>query len=74
MLIELEEGGKEIIPSPKVLKVIQDKQLNLLHLNPGAAGIEGFHQLRTLMRFEIKDAKMNNLEVIELGPRAKVKK
>jgi hypothetical protein len=57
-----------------ILKVIQDKELNLLHLNPGAAGIEGFHQVRTLMRFEIKQGKINNLEVIELGPRGKIKK
>jgi len=57
-----------------ILKVIQDKQLNLLHLNPGAAGIEGFHQIRTLMRFEINEGKLNHLEVIELGPRANVKK
>ncbi len=53
-----------------ILKVIPDKQLNLLHLNPGAAGREGFHKIRTIMRFAISDAKISDLEVIELGARA----
>lgn len=53
-----------------ILKVIQDKKLNLLHLNPGAAGKEGFHKIRTLMRFEIMNGKILNLEVIELGGRS----
>ena len=45
---------------------------NLLHLNPGAAGIHGFHQIRTMLRFEIHDGKLQNMEVIELGKREKV--
>ncbi len=53
-----------------ILKVIPDKKLNLLHLNPGAAGKEGFHQMRTLMRFKIEEAKVKDLEVIEIGPRS----
>lgn len=52
-----------------ILKVIFDKKLNLLHLNPGAAGREGFHKVRTLMRFVIEDTKIKDLEVIELGAR-----
>lgn len=52
-----------------ILKVIPDKKLNLLHLNPGAAGKEGFHQVRTLMRFAIEAGKVKDLEVIEIGPR-----
>lgn len=48
-----------------ILKVINDKKINCLHLNPGAAGMHGFHQKRTMLRFEIKDGKMSNLEVIE---------
>jgi putative phosphoesterase len=48
-----------------ILKVINDKKINCLHLNPGAAGIHGFHQKRTMLRFEINDGKMSNLEVIE---------
>lgn len=52
-----------------ILKVQFDKQLNLLHLNPGAAGKHGFHQIRTLLRFEINKDKIENLEIIELEKR-----
>ncbi len=52
-----------------ILKVQFDKKLNLLHLNPGAAGKSGFHQIRTMLRFEIDGEKIQNLEVIELGKR-----
>lgn len=50
-----------------ILKVQFDKTLNLLHMNPGAAGIYGFHQVRTMLRFEIDGEKIQNLEVIEIG-------
>ena len=53
-----------------ILKVMNDKKLNLLHLNPGAAGKHGFHQKRTMLRFQIECSKIENLEVIELGNRA----
>ena len=53
-----------------ILKVIFDKKLNLLHMNPGAAGISGFHQVRTMLRFEIDGDKIQNLEIIELGNRS----
>jgi putative phosphoesterase len=48
-----------------ILKVINDKKLNLLHINPGAIGNEGFHKVRTMVRFEISESKIKNLEVIE---------
>lgn len=54
-----------------ILKVIPDKKLNLLHLNPGAAGKEGFHKIRTLLRFSITGKKIHDLEVIELGAKTK---
>lgn len=47
-----------------------DKKYGFLHLNPGAAGRHGFHHIRTLMRFDIGEGKVSNLEVIELGPRS----
>lgn len=53
-----------------ILKVVFDKQLNLLHLNPGASGKHGFHQVRTLLRFEINNDKIENLEIIELEKRS----
>ena len=53
-----------------ILKVIPDNKMNLLHMNPGAAGKHGFHQMRTMLRFEIDNGKIENLQVIELGKRA----
>ena len=52
-----------------ILKVMHDKKLNLLHMNPGAAGKHGFHKVRTMLRFEINEGKISNLEVIELEQR-----
>lgn len=49
-----------------ILKVMPDKKLNLLHMNPGAIGIYGFHQVRTMLRFTIDGSKIDNLEVIEM--------
>ena len=54
-----------------ILKVQFDKQFNCLTLNPGAAGIYGFHQVRTMLRFEIDHGKIHNLEIIELGTKNK---
>jgi len=52
-----------------ILKVMFDKKLHLLHMNPGAAGKHGFHKIRTMLRFEINGEKVTNLEVIELEQR-----
>ncbi|TXD53878.1 MULTISPECIES: metallophosphoesterase family protein [unclassified Polaribacter] len=52
-----------------ILKVQYDKKLNLLHLNPGAAGNHGFHKVRTMLRFEVDKAAIKNLEIIELATR-----
>jgi len=48
-----------------ILKVINDKKLDVLHINPGAIGKHGFHHVRTMIRFEIMKSKIQNLEVIE---------
>lgn len=52
-----------------ILKVMYDKELNCLHLNPGAAGKYGWHKVRTLLRFSISEKKIHTLDVIELGNR-----
>lgn len=57
-----------------ILKVIYDKKYNLLHLNPGACGISGFHHVRTALIFAIDNGAVKDMKVIELGPRADVKK
>lgn len=50
-----------------ILKVMFDQKLKCLHLNPGAAGKQGWHAVRTLMRFNIEGNKIEGLEVIELA-------
>jgi len=52
-----------------ILKVQYDKKLNLLHLNPGAAGNHGFHKVRTMLRFVIDKEQIKELEIIELATR-----
>lgn len=48
-----------------ILKVMPDKRLGMLHMNPGAIGKHGIHKVRTMLRFELDDGKIQNLEVIE---------
>ena len=50
-----------------ILKVQYDQKLGLLHMNPGAAGVHGFHQVRTMLRFTIDGENIDNLEAIEIG-------
>jgi len=52
-----------------ILKVMWDKKLGVLHMNPGACGKYGFHQVRTMLRFVIHGKDIKNLEIVELGKR-----
>ena len=52
-----------------ILKIIYDRQLECLHINPGAAGNQGWHKMRTIVRFAIDGKEIKNCEVIELGKR-----
>ena len=52
-----------------ILKVQFDKKLNVLHLNPGAAGNHGFHKVRTMIRFTIDKKEIKDMEIIELATR-----
>jgi hypothetical protein len=52
-----------------ILKVMSDKKLGLLHMNPGACGRLGIHQVRTMLQFVIEGEEIKNLEVVELGKR-----
>lgn len=54
-----------------ILKVMYDKTIGCLHINPGAAGQSGFHKVRTLVRFVIDGTEIRDLEVIELGDKAR---
>lgn len=49
-----------------ILRVINDKANDLLYLNPGACGNQGFHKVKTIMRFKVSEGKISELEVIEL--------
>ena len=52
-----------------ILKVMFDDKIQCLHINPGAAGQQGWHKVRTLVRLTVDDGKMRDCEVIELGTR-----
>lgn len=53
-----------------ILRVMRDiNYKNMLYLNPGAAGNHGFHHMKTILRFEIVNKQLKNMEVIELGKR-----
>lgn len=55
-----------------ILKVEYDKQLELLHINPGAAGLQGWQTVRTLVRFTAENGRFKDIEIIEI-PRTKEK-
>ncbi len=53
-----------------ILKIQSDPKMEILYINPGAAGRQGFHLIRTLVRFDLVHHKIRALKVIELGKRA----
>lgn len=53
-----------------ILKVMYQKQYDMLHMNPGACGVHGFHQIKTVLRFVIDKDQIKDLAIIELGNRA----
>jgi hypothetical protein len=55
-----------------ILKIMPDPSLGLLHLNPGACGQEGFHLMRTALRFSLHEGAIRDMEVIELGKRGAI--
>lgn len=55
-----------------ILKVMPDKELSLIHMNPGACGIIGFHKYRTIIKFSIIDKKLKDVSVVELGLRSDI--
>ena len=69
---ELRENPPKLFISghSHILKVQYDQKLELLHLNPGAAGKHGFHKVRTMMRFTLDKGDIKDLEIIELAKRS----
>lgn len=53
-----------------ILKVKRDQRYKLMHMNPGAAGNHGFHKVRTLLKLDVENGKLANLQAIELGPKS----
>jgi putative phosphoesterase len=54
-----------------ICKVMMDRELGCLYMNPGAIGHQGFHQIRTLLLFSVIHGKIENLQVVELGKRGR---
>ena len=71
-LILVEKPQLYICGHSHILKIIQDRKNNLLHMNPGACGVQGFHKIRTILRFELNQGKIENLEAVELGVRGQI--
>ena len=71
-LIDEEKPQLYICGHSHILKVMKDRKNKLLHMNPGACGIQGFHKLKTLLRFKLNKGKIENLEAIELGKRGAI--
>ncbi len=72
LIIQQEKPKIFICGHSHILKVEFDKVNNVLFMNPGAAGRHGFHKKRTMIRFEINEEKIVNMEIIELGNRSKL--
>ncbi len=68
-LIDLHSPDIFICGHSHILKVMYVKNRKIMHLNPGAAGIQGFHEIRTMLRFQIENGTLQEMEVIELGKR-----
>lgn len=68
-MIETERPQLFISGHSHILKILYDQKLNCLHMNPGAAGLQGFHKVKTLIRFAIDWKNIKDCEVIELGKR-----
>ncbi len=64
-VIESEKPQIFVSGHSHILRVMYDKKYNLLHINPGAAGKQGFHIKSTLVRFDIKNGTPENLEINE---------
>ncbi len=67
--LSIHPTGLFICGHSHILKVMYDDKLHCLHMNPGAAGNQGWHKVKTLIRFAIDGSRIQDCEVIELGKR-----
>lgn len=68
-LLQKNPVGLFICGHSHILKIMYNPQFKLLHINPGACGVHGFHNVKTAVRFEIENGETKNMAVIELGKR-----
>ncbi len=66
-LLKKEQPDLYICGHSHICKVIRDKKLDVLHMNPGACGIEGFHQFRTMLLFQCIGSEVSDLQLVEFG-------
>lgn len=73
---ELQKSSPQLFISghSHILKIMYDEKINCLHINPGAAGIQGWHKVQTLVRFTVDGRNIKDAEVIELKSRFNIKK
>lgn len=71
-IIKIEKPDILVCGHSHIVKVMKDTKFDLLHINSGAAGIHGFHKMRTIIRFQIENGKPQKMELIELGLRGKI--
>ncbi len=69
--LRAERPGLFICGHSHILKVMRDVALGLIHMNPGACGHNGWHSMRTMLRFTVEAGKISGVEAIELGPRGR---
>jgi uncharacterized protein len=67
--IKITPPGLFISGHSHICKVIHDKELRVMHFNPGAAGKVGFHEMRTALKFSIDGKQFKDMELIEIGKR-----
>lgn len=65
-LIDLHHPDIFVCGHSHILKVMRDDKRNMMTINPGAAGIQGFHIVRTALRFKIEQGRIHSMEVFEL--------
>lgn len=65
-LFKIHPIGLFICGHSHILKVMYDKHLGIMHMNPGAAGMSGFHSIRTAIRFKVDNQEVNNLQILEI--------
>ncbi len=68
--LDARRPGLFICGHSHILKVVRDPARSLIHLNPGACGRQGWHQMRTILRFTVLDGKLGKMDAVELGPRS----